>query len=54
MIIPDKYTAASCRDLVLTVRKEGQDRLQLYMVDVTHAAYMPLHYVLLFLYDDLG
>jgi hypothetical protein len=25
-IIPDKYTAASCRDLVLTVCEGGQDR----------------------------
>jgi hypothetical protein len=53
-IIPDKYTAASRRDLVLTVREGGQDCPQLYTVDVTYAAYMPLHYVLLFLYSDTG
>jgi hypothetical protein len=54
MIIPDEYTAASRRDLVLTVRERGQDRPQLYTVNVTYAAYMPLHYVLLFLYGDPG
>jgi hypothetical protein len=53
-IIPDEYTAASRRDLVLTVREGGQDRPQLHTVDVTHAAYMPLHYVLLFPYGDPG
>jgi hypothetical protein len=53
-IIPDEYTAASRRDLVLTVREGGQDRPQLYTVDVTHVAYMPLHYVLLFPYGDPG
>jgi hypothetical protein len=54
VIIPDEYTAASRRDLVLTVRERGQDRPQLYTVDVTYAAYMPLYYVLLFLYSDTG
>jgi hypothetical protein len=53
-IILDKYTAVSHRDLVLTVCKEGQDRPQLYTVNVTYAAYMPLHYMLLFLYSDPG
>jgi hypothetical protein len=53
-IILDKNTAASRRDLVLTVRKGGQDRPQLYTADVTHVAYMPLHYILLFLYSDPG
>jgi hypothetical protein len=53
-IILDKYTAVSRRDLVLTVRERGQDRLQLYTVDVTYAVYMPLYNVLLFLYNDPG
>jgi len=53
-IIPDEYTDASRRDLVLTVCKAGRDRSQIYIVNVTHAAYMPLHYVLLFLYGDPG
>jgi hypothetical protein len=37
----------SRRDLVLTVCEKGQDRPQLYTVDVTHTEYMPLHYMLL-------
>ena len=53
-IIPNKYTAASRRDLVLTVREGGRDRPQIRTVNVTHAAYMPLHYVLLFPYGDPG
>jgi hypothetical protein len=54
VIILDKYIAVSRCDLVLTVCEGGQDRLQLYTVDVTYTAYMPLHYVLLFLYGDPG
>jgi hypothetical protein len=53
-IIPDEYTDASRRDLVLTVREAGRDRPQIHIVNVTHATYMPLHYVLLFLYSDPG
>ena len=53
-IIPDEFTAASRRDLILAVREEGHDRPQIRKVDVTHAAYMPLHYVLLFPYGDPG
>ena len=53
-IIPDEYTAASRRDLLLAVREGGQDRPRIRTVDVTHAAYMPLHYVLLFPRGDYG
>jgi hypothetical protein len=51
-IILDEYTDASRRDLVLTVREAGRERPQIRTVNVTHATYMPLHYVLLFLYSD--
>jgi hypothetical protein len=53
-IIPDEFTDASRRDLVLAVREAGQDRPQLHTIHVTHAAYMPLHYVLLFPHGDPG
>ena len=53
-IIPDEFTGASRRDLVLAVREAGQDRPRIRTVNVTHAAYMPLHYVLLFPYGDPG
>jgi ribosomal 50S subunit-associated protein YjgA (DUF615 family) len=51
-IILDEYTDASRRDLVLIVRKAGRERPQIRTVNVTHATYMPLYYVLLFLYGD--
>jgi hypothetical protein len=53
-IIPDEYTAVIRRDLILAVHERGQDRPQICTVDVTHATYMPLHYVLLFLHRDPG
>jgi hypothetical protein len=53
-LIPDEYTDASRRDLVLTVREAGRERPQMRTVNITHAAYMPLHYVLLFPYGDPG
>jgi hypothetical protein len=53
-IIPDEFIDASRCDLVLAVYEAGQDRLRLCKIDVTHLAYMPLYYVLLFPYRDLG
>jgi hypothetical protein len=53
-IILDEYINASRRDLVLIVREASRERPQIRTVNVTHATYMPLHYVLLFLYSDLG
>jgi hypothetical protein len=54
VIILDEYIDASCHDLVLIVHEAGRECLQIHTVNVTHAAYMPLHYVLLFLYSDPG
>ena len=51
-IIPDKYIDVSCRDLVFMVYKAGRDYSQIYIVNITHAVYMPLYYILLFLYGD--
>ncbi len=53
-IIPDEYTDASRRDLVLTVREAGREHPQIRIVNVTHAVYIPLHYILLFPYSDPG
>ena len=53
-LIPDEFTDASRRDLILAVREASQDRPQIRKVDVTHAAYMPLYYVLLFPHGDPG
>jgi hypothetical protein len=44
-IIPDEYEAGLGRDIILADRDGGS---RLHRIPVTHAAYMPLHYVLLF------
>jgi hypothetical protein len=53
-IILDEYIDVSRRDLILIVCKAGRDRLQIHIVNVTYTIYMPLHYMLLFLYGDPG
>ena len=53
-LIPDKYTDASRRDLVLTVREAGCERLQMYTVNIIYIAYILLYYILLFPYSDPG
>jgi hypothetical protein len=52
--IPDKYINASCYNLVLIVREVSYKRPQMRIVNVIHVAYMPLYYILLFLYSNLG
>ena len=54
VIIPDEFGEQSRRDIVLAVREPGRNHLRLKRIDVTHAAYMPLHYVLLFPCGDKG
>ncbi len=51
-ILPDEFTDESQWDVLLAVREPGRTSQQLYQVLVTHAAYMPLHYVLLFPYGE--
>ncbi|RPB10743.1 hypothetical protein P167DRAFT_490550, partial [Morchella conica CCBAS932] len=46
-IIPDKYGKAGFRDIILAHRNPDTNR-QFSIIDPNHAAYMPLHYVLLF------
>jgi hypothetical protein len=52
--ILNKYTDASRHDLILIVREGGRERPQIHIANITHIAYMPLHYVLLFLYSNLS
>jgi len=54
VIIPDKYSNASFRDIVLTERCAPNERPRYCRINPTHAAYMPLHYVLLFPRGDTG
>jgi hypothetical protein len=53
-LIPDKYINASCYNLVLIVCEASYKRLQMHIINVIHAIYIPLHYILLFLYSDPG
>ena len=53
-VIPDEYTDRSRRDILLAVRHPTRNGPHLTPVHVTHAAYMPLHYVLLFPHGDYG
>jgi hypothetical protein len=54
VLIPDEYTDASHCNLVLTVRKAGYKYLQIYTVNIIYIVYIPLYYILLFLYSDPG
>lgn len=53
-ILPDEFTDESSRDVLLAVREPGRNGPQLHRVNVTSAAYMPLHYVLLFPHGEHG
>jgi len=53
VIIPDEYSLAGHRDIVLA-RKNVPDETQFQNISSSHAAYTPLHYVLLFPLGDHG
>jgi hypothetical protein len=53
-IFTDEFNKASCRDIVLAVYNLREREPALARINLTHAAYMPLHYVLLFLSGDYG
>lgn len=53
-ILPDEFADESRRDILLAVRESTCNGPQLHQISVTHAAYMPLHYVLLFPYGEYG
>lgn len=54
VILPDEFSGGSRRDIVLAVRNPSGNQPRLATIDVSHAAYMPLHYVLLFPRGDYG
>lgn len=54
IIISDEYDRASFRDIVLACRQSENDAPIFQNISSTTAAYMPLHYVLLFPCGDLG
>ena len=54
VILLDKTDQATQCDILLAVCDPVCNSPSLTRIDVTHAAYMPLHYVLFFPYGDLG
>jgi hypothetical protein len=52
VIIPDEYSNASFRDIILMERNIPNKPLQYCRINLAHAVYMPLHYMLLFPYGD--
>jgi hypothetical protein len=54
VILPDEYAEASNRDIVFAVHHPAQHGAGLTWINVTHAAYIPLHYVLLFPHGEYG
>ncbi|KAI8983439.1 hypothetical protein BDB01DRAFT_860101 [Pilobolus umbonatus] len=53
-IIPNEYAERSVRDIVITYRGNTDNESNFKRIHETHAAYMPLHYVMLFLRGDYG
>jgi hypothetical protein len=52
--ILNEYINISRCNLVLIVREASRERLQMRIVNIIYIAYMPLYYVLLFLYSNPG
>ena len=54
VIILDKYSNASFRDIILAERYTPNKQPRYCRINLTYAAYMPLHYVLLFPRGNTG
>jgi hypothetical protein len=52
VILSNEFKGASRRDIVLARHNRNGQDTRLTCINVTHASYMPLHYVLLFLCGD--
>jgi hypothetical protein len=53
IIINNEYDLSCERDIVLTKRRDETEQSYLRRISQNHVAYMSLHYVLLFSYDEL-
>jgi hypothetical protein len=51
-ILTNEFNKAFCCDIVLIVYNLQKKELVLACINLTHAAYIPLHYVLLFFSND--
>ena len=55
MILAEEYGSERFRDIVLARRVNGEDVVNVFtLINPNHALYLPLHYVLLFLYGEPG
>ena len=54
IVIPDKHENASYRDIVFTDCGPPKEPPRYHCINLNHAAYIPLHYILLFPYGDCG
>ena len=54
VIIPDEHSNASFRDIMLMERGTPNKPPRYFRINLAHAAYMPLHYILLFPRGDTG
>jgi hypothetical protein len=54
VILPDEYAEPSFRDIILAYRPIAGEPPQYNRISSTHAAYLPLHYVLMFPHGDTG
>ena len=52
VIIPDEYGNASFRNIMLMERYTPNKQPRYYCINLTHAVYMPLYYILLFPYSN--
>ena len=53
VIIPNKYSGVTFHNIVHVEHCAPNQQLQYCHINSTHATYMPLHYVLLFLCGDI-
>jgi hypothetical protein len=54
VIILDKYSNASFRNIMLIERYTPNKQPRYYYINLTHTVYIPLHYILLFPYGNTG
>jgi hypothetical protein len=54
IIILDKYSNTSFRNIILMERNIPNKPLRYYCISLAHAVYIPLHYILLFPRGNTG
>ena len=54
IFVPDEYNKPGFHDIVFAEKSEENNRPRFWRIEKSHTAYMPLHYVLLFLTGKPG